>query len=718
MSSQKLFIFYYFAFACFLSCLNSSFLSQPQDKDLTNLSSSFLNPKKVDRPPRNPQDNSSYSNTNEVITTKFKLSIKLDFDNSIISGTNTLFVQAVIDEPKQLIVDIQAMEISKVETAFKDDCDAEDIPFKETNQITNYYDQDLGSSAFIVAIEQELKIGEKFCVRFTYNTLNTTSQVGLNWLNNSQTATKRQKYFYTQCHPTHCRSLAPMQDTPSIRVQFTLIVTSPGNTVTYMTGTQIKFSGNFDGTVTYTYSSGKKNNFPINTIAFVVGHIRSKFVKDKDSRVIVLSERGGDYLNTYSQLLKDKSDEYLVEIESYLGITNQQWKDNEVILVQPPSFPFAAVNYGSYQYVSPTVLVDGTQQMIRYGFAKQWFGTYVSNRDWSNAWLNEGFSNFVARKVLQKIQGVETAKIEAQLGDVDLWVDINNYGVSSSYSSLYPVLNGHSPDDSFSEVPYEKGFQFLTYLESLVGADNFQAWIRLYILNFAQQSITYLEMKAHFIDWVTNTLYKGDQKSIDKVLNAIDWAAWIQQGGKNPPAWNISFATDSAKTYEKLADDYITLQGTDHPKNYDIYLKETDPQLKVIFLNRLISRQNELNYNLLVLIDADYNCTWDKNPEIGQRWLPLAIAMGYEEAYGDNLSGAHYYVSYQGRMKYINPIYQQLVRYGRRDLAYKWFSEFQNFYHPIAVAGLKKIIFASVDAEEEKLLNRTMKALASGRIRL
>jgi hypothetical protein len=46
------------------------------------------------------------------------------------------------------------------------------------------------------------------------------------------------------------------------------------------------------------------------------------------------------------------------------------------------------------------------------------------------------------------------------------------------------------------------------------------------------------------------------------------------------------------------------------------------------------------------VIDNDYNCTWDKNPEIGQRWLPLAIAMGYEKAYDGNNTGAHYFVSW------------------------------------------------------------------------
>lgn len=73
-------------------------------------------------------------------------------------------------------------------------------------------------------------------------------------------------------------------------------------------------------------------------------------------------------------------------------------------------------------------------------------------------WLNEGFTVFEERKVSGKLNGDDFALIEAQLGNVDLWIDMTNYGLSNSYSSLYPQLNGHSPDDSFSEVPYEKGF--------------------------------------------------------------------------------------------------------------------------------------------------------------------------------------------------------------------------------------------------------------------
>lgn len=73
-------------------------------------------------------------------------------------------------------------------------------------------------------------------------------------------------------------------------------------------------------------------------------------------------------------------------------------------------------------------------------------------------WLNEGFTVYEERSVSGEIYGENFALCEAILGNASLYTDIDNYGVTNSYSSLYPVLNGASPDDSFSNVPYEKGF--------------------------------------------------------------------------------------------------------------------------------------------------------------------------------------------------------------------------------------------------------------------
>lgn len=75
----------------------------------------------------------------------------------------------------------------------------------------------------------------------------------------------------------------------------------------------------------------------------------------------------------------------------------------------------------------------------------------------------------------------------------------------------------------------------------------------------------------------------------------------------------------------------------------------------------------------------------------------------------DSINGAHHYVGYQGRMKYINPIYQALVRNGHRDIAVNWFNEFANFYQAVAVIGLKKIIFSAITDDEELVLERVRK---------
>jgi len=43
------------------------------------------------------------------------------------------------------------------------------------------------------------------------------------------------------------------------------------------------------------------------------------------------------------------------------------------------------------------------------------------------------------------------------------------------------VLKGDNPDNSFSEVPYEKGFQLLTYLNSLIGDMQMQNFLQYYL---------------------------------------------------------------------------------------------------------------------------------------------------------------------------------------------------------------------------------------------
>jgi leukotriene-A4 hydrolase len=60
-------------------------------------------------------------------------------------------------------------------------------------------------------------------VKFT----TTNDSLAINWLTKEQTSSGALKYLYTKCEPIHCRAIAPLQDTPSIKSTYSAIVTVP-----------------------------------------------------------------------------------------------------------------------------------------------------------------------------------------------------------------------------------------------------------------------------------------------------------------------------------------------------------------------------------------------------------------------------------------------------------------------------------------------------------
>ena len=60
-------------------------------------------------------------------------------------------------------------------------------------------------------------------------------------------------------------------------------------------------------------------------------------------------------------------------------------------------------------------------------------------------------------------------------------VDDINRQHSDPSTCLVWALNGGDPDDFFSSVPYEKGFNLLYYLESIVGTEQFEKFAGEYI---------------------------------------------------------------------------------------------------------------------------------------------------------------------------------------------------------------------------------------------
>ena len=266
---------------------------------------------------------------------------------------------------------------------------------------------------------------------------------------------------------------------------------------------------------------------------------------------------------------------------------------------------------------------------------------------------------------------------------------MNTYGLDSTYSSIHPILEGDSPDNAFSNVPYEKGFQLLYYMESIVGEDKFQNFLQTYIYKYSQQSITTIELRQTWEDWV-HANFSGVK--INEILAAVDWEIWLYKPELAPVP--LDFSTELSDEAVSLAYEYIALGGNSSPEDMDQYWN-FDSNLKTIFHTTLLENSSQVTLPIVARIDADFGVTDDPNPEVKQRWLPLCLMLTYDPSY----DAAHEFVSVQGRLKYLTPIYQALEDSNQHDLACQWFYENEDFYHPIAVSSLEATL--GLDAKNE-----------------
>jgi leukotriene-A4 hydrolase len=272
----------------------------------------------------------------------------------------------------------------------------------------------------------------------------------MSWLKPSQTSGGVLPYIYTQCEDINCRSVAPLMDTPSNRITYSARVIHSNQLVAKMSANETiveKYNG--------THSQTRfRCDIPIPNylMALAVGDL---VYRSTGYRTGVISEPS--QIDAIATELEDMG-ELLDMVEAYAG--DYIW-GNYTIIILPPSFPMGGMENPLLTFASPTIIVGDKSQVYvaTHEMAHSWTGNTITCSNWESFWLNEGWTVFIERKVSAALYGEDFALVEAFLGNNSLWTDmVANGGVNSTYASLHPVLKGDNPDNSFSEVPYEKGF--------------------------------------------------------------------------------------------------------------------------------------------------------------------------------------------------------------------------------------------------------------------
>ena len=125
-------------------------------------------------------------------------------------------------------------------------------------------------------------------------------------------------------------------------------------------------------------------------------------------------------------------------------------------------------------FLAPSVIVgDGSlAYTVAHEVASTYFGALVTNASWAECFLNEGLATYASRRLTYEVDGAALADLEARVGRRLLEHEINLVQSEESgglFSRLrVPINYGVDPDDTNTDVPYEKGFAFLCAMRDAV----------------------------------------------------------------------------------------------------------------------------------------------------------------------------------------------------------------------------------------------------------
>lgn len=196
--------------------------------------------------------------------------------------------------------------------------------------------------------------------------------------------------MYTQCEDINCRTVAPLQDTPSNRVTYSARVVTHKNLVAKMSANETGYE--VINSTHHVASFHCAIPIPSYLMAIAVGDL---VYRSLGRRVGVITEP--------SQMEFVANE--LIDMELLLDTTEEYIGDyiwgNYTILVLPPSFPMGGMENPLLTFASPTIIVGDKSQVYvaTHEMAHSWTGNSVTCSDWESFWLNEGFTVFIERKV-------------------------------------------------------------------------------------------------------------------------------------------------------------------------------------------------------------------------------------------------------------------------------------------------------------------------------
>ncbi|XP_028799460.1 leucine aminopeptidase isoform X2 [Neltuma alba] len=503
-----------------------------------------------------PVDPHSFADSTQPSTSHISLSLYFDFSSSIIHASALISLANPHTGP--FFLDTRSLTINSI----LDLQSKTPIPFS------------LSENDPIKGRQLSVSLSNHSSFLVTYTT--SPSSSALQWLNPLQTFNKAHPFVYTQCQAIHARSVFPCQDTPAVRICYSARLNIPDQLSAVMAARHVERRRPVNneaeelgcGNSSWCAQGRVVEEFvmeqpvPPYLFAFAVGEIGNR---DVGPRTRIYAEAVPELLDAAA--IEFTGTEVVIrQGESLFG--EYEWERFD-LLVLPPSFPVGGMENPRMVFLTPTVIKGDASgaQVVAHELAHSWTGNLITNKTNEHFWLNEGFTTYAERRIVEVVQGEERAALNTGIG----WRGLNEevaerFRDNMEFTKLVNNQEGIDPDDVYSQVPYEKGFQFLLRIERQVGRPTFDEFLKKYIATFKFKSI---DTKT-FIDFL--------KANIPEIEKQIDLKLWTEGTGIPPDAYEpdsrvynriVSRASEFVDGRIPREDEVADWQG----QEWELYLK-------------------------------------------------------------------------------------------------------------------------------------------------
>ena len=482
----------------------------------------------------------------------------------------------------------------------------------------------------------------------------------LQWLAPAQTAGS-EPFLFTQSQAVLARTWLPCQDSPGIRFTYEATVRVPPHLLALMSAENPQRR---DPSGTYRFRMAQP--IPAYLMALAVG----------DLAFAPLSGRTGVYAEPAT--LAAATHEF-ADLEKMVAAAEQlygpyRWERYD-LLVLPPSFPFGGMENPRLTFVTPTILAGDRSltSLVAHELAHSWSGNLVTNGTWDDFWLNEGFTVYFERRIMEHLYGRPYADMLHVLGRAALHHTIAELGPASPDTHLRLHLAGRDPDDGLTEIAYEKGCALLLALEARVGRPRLDAFIRAYFARFSFQAMRTDAFLAY--------LRAGLLDAAPGLEAAVQLAAWVDGPGlpaAAEPVASARFAAVDAALARYAADTAPAALAAGAAgwgsHEWVHFLHALPPALAPADLGAL---------------DAAFHFTASGNAEILVAWFPHALRAGYAAAD----AALDQFLHRVGRRKFLVPLYRALLATpGGAARARRIYAAARPNYHAVATGTLDPLL--------------------------